>query len=111
MSSKPLIAYSAHQVLGGCGALLLDAQESVGFGASCAEIQARLEPRITQINAYELFTVLLALTLWLERLAQRRVIWLVDNTVALVAIREGTSSAFDLASIAHAIWRCLRSLR
>ena len=107
----PVVVYSDASGSGGCGALLLDGQEALWFGASCTEIQARLEPRLTQINAFELFTVLLALALWPERLAERRVIWLVDNTVALGAMKKGTSSASDLASIAHAIWRRLRSLR
>jgi hypothetical protein len=60
-----------------------------------------LEPRLTDISALELLAMIVAVRLWHIRLAGRRLVLFVDNTVALACGRKGASRAADLNRLAH----------
>ena len=54
--------------------------------------------------------VLLAVCVWTSRLRSRRVALLIDNTVALAAVRNGSSTAPDLSEMSHHLLKQLVSL-
>ena len=95
---------------GGIGAVLLQATSALWFAGNTSAAKPFLIKRSTQINAYELFTILVAVTHWEKSLCGQRLVFLVDNSVALWSLRNGTSSVADLGAISHAIWRKLARL-
>ena len=88
----------------------MDGVSAFWFSTNVSFLKPLLVSRKTQINAYELFSVLVALHALGDRLRSRHVACLIDNSVALWSLRNGSSSALDLSVIAHAIWSQARHL-
>ena len=59
------------------------------------------------MNAFEVFAVLVGVSLWGARLSGRRVLVFVDNTAALECLRKARSKAADLEALVHGVWTLL----
>ena len=64
------------------------------------EVLDHLQPRITQINAFEVIAAVWAVMNCIDILPNRTVQVYIDNTTAQAILTKGTSAAPDLGSIA-----------
>ena len=107
--APPVLLYTDAEGAGGAGAVLYAPSGAEFWASSVAPLRPWLAPRATQINPFELATVILAISFWGPRLRGASVCVFIDNTVALACARKGTSSACDLARLSFALWARARA--
>ena len=105
-SDPVAVVYSDAEGSGGVGAFLQVASKSAWLAGSVPRsFSAVLFSRKTQIFAYETLMVLVTISCFLRDLRGLRVIFFVDNTSALGALRKGSSRSADVHALVEEVWR------
>ena len=105
-SDPVAVVYSDAEGSGGVGAFLQVASKSAWLaGSAPRSFSAVLFSRKTQIFAYETLMVLVTISCFLRDLRGLRVIFFVDNTSALGALRKGSSRSADVHALVEEVWR------
>jgi hypothetical protein len=97
------LIYSDAEGSGGWGALRASAPQLWFSGALPKWISAHLKRRVTQILAYELLALVVAV-FSLARVPGASVVVFCDNSAVVAAVSAGTSSARDLRLIVEGFW-------
>ena len=105
-SDPVVVLYSDAEGFGGLGAVMsLSGERSWLSGVVAKSFSSTLLPRKTQIFAFEALMVLITLKCYIKTLRQRRVLFFVDNSSALRALRKGSSRSADVHLLVEEIWR------
>ena len=111
----PCVIYTDAEGSGGVGACLFRHGKHLWWGARAPRSMRELHevlgyPRKMPVFVYEAVVPFLALRLWGERLRNRRVLFYVDNTSALGALRRGRSRLSPaLNALVFEWWKLARS--
>lgn len=111
-AQEPLLVYTDASGAGGLGAVFVgpssccwvSGQVPRGFGHY-------LKRRRTQICVYETLMVVCALRIFGSHFHGCRVVFFVDNQSALGALRQGTSSSWDLRALVEVFWDRMATLQ
>ena len=114
--SAPAFFLTDAEGSGGVGGVLWDTQRPLEECSRFVSDVPRacrdtLAPRKTQINAFELITVLVACRLWPSHLQGRRVIIFIDNHVAMHVLHKGRPPKPDLNVWARRATHLFRALK
>ena len=105
------ILYTDAEGSGCLGAVVHHDDQSAWLGGAVPRsISNLLQPRKTQIFAYETLMVLVSVSVLGPRLRGRRLLVFVDNTSALGALIKGSSSASDVHILVPLTWQAAARL-
>ena len=107
-AQDPLIVYTDAEGSSGFGLLVVDGSDRWwSKGSFSPMVTASLAVRRTQIFAYEVMAVWIAVTMMAARLSGRVVLFFVDNQSALHSIAKGSTAACDVQLVVQHLWDLL----